>query len=165
MKKLWIALCLILALTMALSPLCFAAEDNYDTLADWNIRIAVPEGADAVLEGNEYYLYAQKAGSIPYVMLRTYKYSSLEKFLADFTAYMQKEYADLEVVSEAAPKSIGARDGYEVVYGYKVNGKCGIAAALEAVRKCKDDEQFGGSISQSEAFGNIPMDDEDDDDL
>ena len=50
-------------------------------------------------------------------------------------------------------------------YGYKVNGKCGIAAALEAVRKCKDDEQFGGSISQAEAFGNIPMDDEDDDDL
>ena len=50
-------------------------------------------------------------------------------------------------------------------YGYKVNGKCGIAAALEAVRKCKDDEQFGGSVSQSEAFGNIPMDDEDDEDL
>ena len=122
MKKLWIALCLILALTMALSPLCFAAEDNYDTLADWNIRIAVPEGASAVLKGSEYYIYAQKTGSIPYVMLRTYKYSSVEKFVADFTAYMQKEYADLEVVSEAAPKSIGARDGYEVVYGYEVSG-------------------------------------------
>ena len=50
-------------------------------------------------------------------------------------------------------------------YGYKVNGKCGIAAALEAVRKCKDDEQFGGSVSQNEAFGSIPMDDEDDEDL
>ena len=48
-------------------------------------------------------------------------------------------------------------------YGYKVNGKCGIAAALEAVRKCKDDEQFGGRVSQDEAFGGI--DDEDDDDL
>ena len=49
-------------------------------------------------------------------------------------------------------------------YGYKVNGKCGIAAALEAVRKCKDDEQFGGNISQSEAFGSLG-DDEDDEDL
>src|SRR5574344_1149450 len=49
--------------------------------------------------------------------------------------------------------------------GYKVNGKCGMAAALEAVRKCKDDEQFGGSVSQNEAFGSIPMDDEDDEDL
>lgn len=46
-------------------------------------------------------------------------------------------------------------------YGYKVNGKCGIATALEAVRKCKDDEQFGGNISQSEAFGEIDDDDED----
>ena len=50
-------------------------------------------------------------------------------------------------------------------YGYKQNGKCGIATALEAVRKCKDDEQFGGGVSQTEAFGNIPFDDEDDEDL
>lgn len=47
-------------------------------------------------------------------------------------------------------------------YGYKVNGKCGIATALEAVRKCKDDEQFGGNISQSEAFGGIEDDDDED---
>ena len=48
-------------------------------------------------------------------------------------------------------------------YGYKAKGKCGIATALEAVRKCKDDEQFGGSVSQEEAFGGIPYDDDDED--
>ena len=62
----------------------------------------------------------------------------------------------------------GILDGFNgkvgTVVGYKVNGKCGIAAALEAVRKCKDDEQFGGNISQSEAFGSLG-DDEDDEDL
>jgi hypothetical protein len=50
-------------------------------------------------------------------------------------------------------------------YGYKVNGKCGVATAIEAVRKCKDDEQFGGGVSQTDAFGNIGIDEEDDDDL
>jgi len=47
-------------------------------------------------------------------------------------------------------------------YGYKVNGKCGIATALEAVRKCKDDEQFGGSVSQQEAFGSLDAEDDED---
>lgn len=47
-------------------------------------------------------------------------------------------------------------------YGYKVNGKCGVATALEAIRKCKDDEQFGGKISQDEAFGNLDMEDDED---
>ena len=48
-------------------------------------------------------------------------------------------------------------------YGYKVNGKCGVAVALEAVRKSKDDEQFGNKVSQKDAFSDI--DDEEDDDL
>lgn len=48
-------------------------------------------------------------------------------------------------------------------YGYKVNGNCGVATALEAVRKCKDDEQFGGNISQNEAFGDLGNEDDDDD--
>ena len=122
MKKTWIALCLVLALVLSLSPLCFAAGDNYDTLADWNIRIAVPDGATAVLEENEYYLYTQKTGSLPYVMLTTYRYSSVEKFLVDFTAYMQTRYADLDVTAEAEEKSFGDKTGWEIDYGYTISG-------------------------------------------
>ena len=73
MKKNAIALCLVLALILLLAPFGFAAGENYDTLADWNIRIAVPDNTTAVLKGSEYYIYAQKEGSIPYVMLTTYR--------------------------------------------------------------------------------------------
>ena len=82
MKKVLIALCVALLLAASLSPLCAAAGDNFDTLADWNIRIAVPDdAAAAVLKGNEYYIYAQKAGYIPYVMLTVYRYDSEEAFI------------------------------------------------------------------------------------
>ena len=48
-------------------------------------------------------------------------------------------------------------------YGYKVNGKCGIAAALELVKKCKDDEQFGNSVNRSTALRNAVIDEDEDD--
>ena len=122
MKKNGIALFLVLALILMLAPFGFAAGENYDTLADWNIRIAVPDNTTAVLKGSEYYIYAQKEGSIPYVMLTTYRYSSVEKFLSDFTAFMQGKYADLEVTAEAAQKTIGNKSCYEVDYRYSVSG-------------------------------------------
>ena len=122
MKKTWIALFLTLALLLALTPFCFAAGSNTDTLADWNIRITVPDNTSAVLKGSEYYIYAQKEGSIPYVMLTTYRYSSVEKFIADFTAFMQKQYADLRVTAEAAERTIGDKRVYEIDYGYTVSG-------------------------------------------
>ncbi|MBQ5412531.1 MAG: hypothetical protein IIU19_04025 [Oscillospiraceae bacterium] len=71
MKKTISVVCLMLALSMVLSVAVYAAGDNYDTLADWEIRIAVPDDTTAVLKGNEYYIYAQHEGSIPYVMLKS----------------------------------------------------------------------------------------------
>ena len=68
-----LAFSLILMLMTGLGVNAFAG-DNYDTLADWEIRIAVPDDTTAVLKGNEYYIYAQHEGSIPYVMLRPYRY-------------------------------------------------------------------------------------------
>ena len=40
----------MLALSMILSVAVYAAGDNYDTLADWEIRIAVPDDTTAVLK-------------------------------------------------------------------------------------------------------------------
>ena len=69
MKKLPVLLSFILFFSLILCPAA-SAQDNYDTLADWEIRIAVPdEAAAAVLQGNSYYIYAQQEGYIPYVML------------------------------------------------------------------------------------------------
>lgn len=51
-------------------------------------------------------------------------------------------------------------------YGYSVSGNKGIAAAINNVKKVKDGERFGGSnVSAESEFGDIQLDDEDDDDL
>lgn len=117
-KTISVILCMILILSVA--PSSFAG--GTDTLADWNIRITVPEGKTAVLEGKEYYIYAQQEGYIPYVMLRTYHCDDAEAFIAEFTAYMQRQYADLKVVSEAEQKTIGDKRCFEIDYAYTVKG-------------------------------------------
>ena len=122
MKKIVSALYFLLMLSLLLSPLCFAAGDNYDTLADWNIRVAVPDGTTAVLQGNEYYIYAQHEGSIPYVMLRTYGYDDEQMFITDFTEYMRGHYPDLKVIADAAQKTFGGKSCFEIDYSYKVSG-------------------------------------------
>ena len=68
MRKPVSILCSMLLLCLMLAPFGSAGGENVDTLKGWNIRIDVPEGATAVLEGNEYYIYAQRAGEIPYVI-------------------------------------------------------------------------------------------------
>ena len=44
MKKTLTVICLIIVMSMLLSSACFADEGNFDTLADWNLKVAVPEG-------------------------------------------------------------------------------------------------------------------------
>ena len=122
MKKTLAFICLVIVLSMLLSTVGFADEPNTDTLADWNLRVTVPEGTTAVLKGNCYYIYVQKTGYIPYVMITTYNYDSGEKFLEDFTAYMQKQYPDLKVISEAEEVVIGDRTCIETDYSYSVSG-------------------------------------------
>ncbi len=120
LKKL-AALCLVLVFVLALAPVC-RAEDNFDTLADWDIRVKVPDGKTAVLKGGEYYIYAEDEGAIPYVMLRAYRYDSAEGFLEEFTEYMRGQYSDLAVTREPAPVTLGDKNGLEVFYTYKVSG-------------------------------------------
>ena len=121
MKKFLRVVCMVLVLSMLLTPLCFA-EENYDTLADWDLKVKVPEGKTAVLKGNQYYIYGQRAGEIPYVMIMAYHYESEEKFIADFTASMQRSYADLTVTKEAERTEIGDKAGWEIDFGYTVSG-------------------------------------------
>ena len=122
MKKLFGFLSLLLVFTMLLSPVCFAAGDNTDTLADWEIRVSVPDGKTAVLKGREYYIYAREEGYIPYVMLTTYSYDSEEEFIPAFTSYMQTQYKDLKISAEAQKKTIGGKACHEIDYSYTVSG-------------------------------------------
>ena len=122
MKRFLSVLCFLLMLCMLFSTVCFAEGENVDTLANWNIRIAVPEGTTAALKGSEYYIYAQEDGSIPYVMVRTYHYDDAVAFLDEFTEYMQGQYPDLEVTADIARKTIGDRKGFEIDYSYLVSG-------------------------------------------
>ena len=92
MKKLSVLLSLILVLSLLFSPAASAAGGNTDTLGDWNIRIAVPDqAAAAVLEGSTYYIYAQKEGYIPYVMLMaTDRFDNEDAFIDEYLKL--KEY-------------------------------------------------------------------------
>jgi len=122
MKKILTALCLLLVFSLAFSPLCYAAGDNTDTLADWNIKITVPDNTTAVLKGSEYYIYAQRVGSIPYVKLTAARFDSAEDYISGLTPYMQKQYPDLKVTAEAEKKTVGDKSCYEIDYSYKVSG-------------------------------------------
>ena len=113
-----LAFCIFLSLCLSVA----AEGENYDTPADWNVRIAVPEGTTAVLQGSEYYLYAQQEGSIPYVMLKTYRANDAAAFLDEFTAFMRKQYPDLKVTSDAHKAAFGERECYEIDYSYQVSG-------------------------------------------
>ncbi len=122
MKKSFSCICFVLMLALLLSTVCFADEGNFDTLADWNLKVAVPEGATALLKGNCYYIYPQHEGYIPYVMITASRYDSGDKFISDFTASMTKQYPDLKVVSGAGEKIIGDRVCTEIDYTYAVSG-------------------------------------------
>ena len=119
MKK-QLSLILTIILILSLTPVALA--DNTDTISNWDIRISVPEGKTAVLKGSEYYIYGQHEGSIPYVMLRVYRYDNAEKFITDFTEYMRQQYSDLRVISAAEQKTIGNKRCWEIDFGYTVSG-------------------------------------------
>lgn len=121
MKKTVSMLCSMLLLCLLLVPVGYAEEENIDTLTGWNIKIVVPDGTTAVLEENEYYIYAQRAGEIPYVMVRTYRYDDETELIRDFTAYMKEQYADLKVTADAAKKTVGDKECYEIDYAYTVS--------------------------------------------
>lgn len=48
-------------------------------------------------------------------------------------------------------------------FGYDKNGNKGVACGLNNIMKFKDDEHFGGRVSAESDFGDVNLDDEDDD--
>ena len=126
MKKLPVLLGLVLVLSLLLSPVAFASGGNYDTLADWDLRIAVPDNAaSAVLKGNTYYIYAQNDGYIPYVMLMaTSQFDSEEDFIDHLTDSLAEQYQRQGFKVTASPelKTFGDKLCYEVDYAYTVSG-------------------------------------------
>ena len=71
-EKLLTALSMVLVFAMLLSAAASAAGANSDTLVNWDIKITTPEDTTAVLKGNNYYIYPQTEGYIPYVMVTVY---------------------------------------------------------------------------------------------
>ena len=125
MKKLPVLLSFILIFSLILCPPA-SAQDNCDTLADWEIRVAVPdEAAAAVLQGNSYYIYAQQEGYIPYVMLMaTSRFASEEEFIDYLNDSMADQYRNqsFQITSPAELKTVGDRLCYEVDYAYTISG-------------------------------------------
>ena len=121
MKKKVFILCSMLFLCLMLVPAGCMGGANVDTLTGWNIQIVVPEGTTAVLEENDYYIYAGRAGEIPYVIIRTYRYGDETALIKDFTTYMAGQYADLKVTADATKKTVGDKECYEIDYAYTIS--------------------------------------------
>lgn len=126
MKKIPALLSLFLAVSLLLSPAASAAGSNTDTLADWDVRITVPDdAAAAVLRGNTYYIYAQSEGYIPYVMLMaTSEFDSEGAYIDYMNEYMADHYGqqNFEISAPAELKTFGDRLCYEVDYTYTISG-------------------------------------------
>ena len=121
MRKYLYTLCFSLVFCVFMACCSFGAETD-DPLPGLNIRVALPEGASAALKGNEYYIYLQEEDSIPYIMLRSYRYDDSAAFLDQFTAFMKEQYPDLEVTEEISEKEIGGKQCREISYSYQVSG-------------------------------------------
>ena len=50
-------------------------------------------------------------------------------------------------------------------YGYDVSGNKGVACGLNNIMKWKDDDHLGGRVSAESDFGDMGLDEEDDEDL
>lgn len=124
MKRITSLLSVIMIVSLLFSGMVFASELEYDTFPDWQIQIPVPDDLPAVLDGGDYYIYTQNAGSIPYVMIHVYEGYEDESDFIDgfFTDLMAEKYSDLEIVNPLSPINIEGRDYYEIDYGYTVEG-------------------------------------------
>ena len=132
MKKRIFALCMAFIFLLAAAGMSFADEPEYDTLADWNIKVAVPDNTIAkfivenhyISDDGNYYIYTQEYNSIPYVMLRVYEGYEDELDFIDgyFTDFMKKQYPDLRITKEAQIVSVGALglSFYEIDYEYSI---------------------------------------------
>ena len=52
-------------------------DDNSTTLADWNIKVPIPDNSTSILDGStgEFYIYPMGQEGIPYVIIMPFDYS------------------------------------------------------------------------------------------
>ena len=100
-------------------------DDNSTTIADWNIKVPIPDGGTGILDGNtgEFYIHPSGQDGIPYVMILPFDYSyGGEAFLNSFTDNMLSHYPDLQVTEDIHEIKIGQYDCWQTRYEYTISG-------------------------------------------
>jgi len=127
MKK-YIRMIAITFIISLISGICvFGSESDfyYDTLPNWGISIASPADTTSVLSGNDYNIYFEEEGYIPYVRVNVYNgYPDNDEyeFLDELTAYMSEDYDDLEIITNQHEIIIDGIPYYEVCYDFTIEG-------------------------------------------
>ena len=100
-------------------------DDNSTTLADWNIKVPIPDSSTSILDGStgEFYIYPMGQEGIPYVMIMPFDYSyGGEAFLQNFKDYMLSIYPDLQVTEDIHEMEIGQYGCWQTRYEYAISG-------------------------------------------
>jgi len=151
-----------------------ASEDSdteYDTLADWAIKVPVPEGVTAVYDADGYTLYITDDESIPYVRINSYGgYSSKEELADDLIRIMGEEHEDLSVLTGPDPIEIGGRECLDVVFEYGVQGytvqdiriitEAGSRTYMFTAKEVRELELYANGMLQLVVTGSIYLDED-----
>ena len=88
-----------------------------------DLGISIAPGSYISIEQTDgfVYVYTQKSGTIPYVIVGCYNITA-EDFTDQFTQYMAKEYSDLQVTSQESMITLNDREFSGIVYSYHVGG-------------------------------------------
>ena len=102
-------------------PVNTGQEEDLIALDDVGISIKAA-GYTAVREEDGFvYIYTDADDSIPYVLIGRYDTGGTD-FADRFTDYMSDNYQDLQIVSEAAPITVGDIDFTRIEYTYAISG-------------------------------------------
>ena len=139
---------------------------EYDTLADWDIMVPVPEGVMAVFSSDGYTLYATDEESIPYVRVNSYGgYTDIDELITDLIDVMENDHADLEVL--AGPEYVDAdgREFCEIIFSYDVQGypvtdtraitMVGGRAYMFTAKEVSELDLYVGNLLETVALGSI----------
>ena len=86
-----------------------------------DLGISIAPGSYISIEQTDgfVYVYTQKSGTIPYVIVGCYNITA-EDFTDQFTQYMAQEYSDLQVTSQESMITLNDREFSGIVYSYHV---------------------------------------------
>ena len=149
---------------------------DYDTLADWDIMVPVPDGVTAVFSSDGYTLYPTDEESIPYVRVNSYSgYSNEEELVEDLFDVMQADHDDLELLYGPEYVDADDREFCEIVFEYDVQGypvtdtrlvvMNGGRAYMFTCKEVSELELYADDLLEIVALGSIFLGDEDDIDV